>query len=340
MIILIVTPTRNVEKFLDETIFSILSQAGNFKLHYHIQDSQSTDSTVEIIQKWERILASSENIFSNLDISFSWVSEADQGMYDAINRGFDYLLQRISTADPETVVMGWINGDDIITPGAFQTVVQFFRDSDYKWLTGVASLIRDDSVFMDLRDSPWGFSQDFLAQGFYDGRHSDFVQQEGTFWRQSLWDMAGPLNSKLKLAGDWDLWRRFAEHSELVTLRAVLGFHRRRQGQLSSSLEAYYQEVDQVLNHSQPASTHEFPQKGKHYALTGRWNNELSKWQIDAQETIFSLQPDLSIRLSKHAESRSSLSGALYALESALDRVTSPLKFTSSKAQLDTIKTD
>ncbi|NJL54683.1 glycosyltransferase [bacterium] len=332
MIILIVTPTRNVEKFLDETIFNILSQAGDFKLHYHIQDSQSTDGTIDIIKKWEHILNTSETPFQKSKISFSWVSESDQGMYDAINRGFAYLTEKVQVVNPNQVVMTWINGDDILTPGAIQTVVQFFSASEYQWLTGVASLIRNDSAFMDLRDSPWGFSKSFLKQGLYDGRYFDFVQQEGTFWRQSLWQVAGPLDSTLKLAGDWDLWRRFANHSELLTLRAVLGLHRRRRGQLSSSLEAYYQEVDAVLQEHNLGAVSLDPIEQQHYALTARWNNELAKWQIDTQETVFSLQADLSLRLSQHTESRSNLAQALDSLESALRKSETLLRFSSGKS--------
>ena len=34
----IVTPCLNAERFIDETIFSVVSQAGPFRIRYHIQD--------------------------------------------------------------------------------------------------------------------------------------------------------------------------------------------------------------------------------------------------------------------------------------------------------------
>jgi hypothetical protein len=286
MIILVVTPTRNADEFLDETIFSIITQAGNFDLYYHIQDSQSSDLTISIIKKWEQILSNPENNFSRSKVSFSWISESDKGLYDAVNRGFAYLLKKIGDYEPDTVVMGWLNGDDILTHGSLQTVSEFFSANDYKWVTGVPSLIRCDSIIMDLRPSPCCFSRHFLMKGCYDGRHFQFLQQEGTFWRQTLWETAGPLNSELKLAGDWDLWRRFAQDAELITLNAVLGHHRRRHGQLSSDLEPYHQEVDTVLSKEYPISEVHESLENKYFAPTARWDFTISQWQIDFHEVL------------------------------------------------------
>ena len=312
MIVLIVTPTRNIEDFLDETISSVVSQVGNFDIYYHIQDSKSSDSTVEIIKKWERVLSNPETCHQNSRIYFSWVSESDAGMYDAINLGFRHLLDLIGDSNPEKVVMGWINGDDTLAQGALQTVVEFFSNTHYKWVTGIPSLIRDDSAIVNIRDSPCCFSRHLLRKGFYDGRHFQFVQQEGSFWLQSLWEVAGPLRSDLKLAGDWDLWRRFAEHSELVTLSAVLGFHRRRDGQLSSSMKAYHREVDEVLDSLNSTFIGEEPLVDRYLALIGRWNTDTSEWQVDEHEfsDFYSIIRDLQSRLQNQESERSQLHNA------------------------------
>ena len=42
----IVTPVFTGTRFLDETILSVLAQAGDFRLRYHIQDGGSTDGTM------------------------------------------------------------------------------------------------------------------------------------------------------------------------------------------------------------------------------------------------------------------------------------------------------
>ena len=53
----IVTPVFNGARFLDETILSVVSQAGPFTLGYHVQDGGSTDGTVEKLAAWKERLA-------------------------------------------------------------------------------------------------------------------------------------------------------------------------------------------------------------------------------------------------------------------------------------------
>ena len=45
----IVTPVFNGEKFLDQSILSVVSQTGPFTIRYHVQDGGSKDRTSEII---------------------------------------------------------------------------------------------------------------------------------------------------------------------------------------------------------------------------------------------------------------------------------------------------
>ncbi|MDC0535724.1 glycosyltransferase [Francisellaceae bacterium] len=69
----IITVCLNASKQLEETIFSI--QAQPYKnIEYIIIDGGSIDNTLDIIKKHER------------DIDY-WVSEPDEGIYDAMNKG-------------------------------------------------------------------------------------------------------------------------------------------------------------------------------------------------------------------------------------------------------------
>jgi len=43
----IVTPVLNGEKFLDQTILSVVGQTGPFSIRYHIQDGGSNDGTLD-----------------------------------------------------------------------------------------------------------------------------------------------------------------------------------------------------------------------------------------------------------------------------------------------------
>jgi glycosyltransferase involved in cell wall biosynthesis len=237
----IVTPCLNAERFIDETIFSVVSQAGPFRIRYHIQDGGSTDATLEKLDRWRRLLEAGLPSLCE-QIEFTYTSEKDDGLYDAVSRGF--------AACGEGDALSWINADDRYQPAAFVAVadiLQKFRE--VQWITGSISLIAEagfDKGYM----GRLLFPRATIQAGIYDGRifPFTFIQQEGTFWRQELWRKAGGLNSLLSLAGDYDLWRRFSAHSELIVVDRALGCFRMREGRLSQNLAAYHAEIDRLLS--------------------------------------------------------------------------------------------
>lgn len=79
----VVTVTYNAEKVLERTLRSVLTQTYPYK-EYIIIDGNSKDTTLEIIRK------------NAHHIDF-WLSEPDQGIYDAMNKGIaqasgDYII--------------------------------------------------------------------------------------------------------------------------------------------------------------------------------------------------------------------------------------------------------
>jgi len=74
-LISIITVVFNGEKYLEETVVSVLNQTYD-NVEYIVIDGGSTDGTVDIIKKYE----------DKIDY---WVSERDGGIYDAMNKGID-----------------------------------------------------------------------------------------------------------------------------------------------------------------------------------------------------------------------------------------------------------
>lgn len=100
----IITVCYNSEKTIAETIESVLSQKyGNYE--YIIVDGASSDSTVDIIQSYEK----------RFEGRMRWVSEKDYGIYDAMNKG-------ISLARGKYISL--LNSDDWYYPHTLEKVAE------------------------------------------------------------------------------------------------------------------------------------------------------------------------------------------------------------------------
>lgn len=240
----VVTPTYNTAAHLDEAISSIVSQEGDFRIHYHVQDGGSTDSTVGIARRWQERIADGAFKPRCLEVTMTVDSRPDGGMYDAIASGFRALARY--PAEYGT----WLNGDDRLAPGAMCAAAEAFRDLSTVELIGGRTAIIDSRGDVLVEGELNLYPQRSVAAGLHDGRRLPFIMQEGTFWRTGLWHRTGGVDPSFRLAGDWDLWRRFAAETEYVTLDTVTAFHRRRPGQLSEDLAGYYREVDACIAES------------------------------------------------------------------------------------------
>lgn len=219
--ITIVTVTYNSEKYLEETIKSVIQQ--NYpNLEYIIIDGASTDETINIIKKYEKYLT-------------YWISEPDGGMYEALQKGFDK-----STGD----IMSWINSDDMYHPNAFLSVAEIFTNlQKVEWLTGANTNFDEKGRTIVTRPS---YKHNKYSQFLYMAQH---IQQESTFWKRSLWEKAGSmLDTSLRYAGDFELWLRFNQHSQVYITNALIGGFRFRKNQLTELyMPQYNQECELCL---------------------------------------------------------------------------------------------
>jgi hypothetical protein len=169
-------------------------------------------------------------------------------MYDAVARGFRRVFERLDERARQTAVMAWINADDLLCAQALWTVGAFFEEHpEIQWVLGAISLIDESGAIVTSYPAGFHFAQAHLAAGRHHGRDLRFVPQEGSFWRAHLWQQVDGLDaSSFRLAGDWDLWRRFAAWAPPVQLDAGLALHRRHGTQLSADIDAYWREIDRA----------------------------------------------------------------------------------------------
>lgn len=226
----IVTPSYNRAEFLEAAIRSVLLQ-GYPNLEYILMDGGGSEACVAIVKKYEPWLT-------------FWCSESDKGQYGAINSGF-----RRSTG----TIMASLNSDDMYHLGALATIARVFNalGDDVQWITGIPCRWDANGRLAHAGTAP-RFPRAWIRSGLYEGRKLGWIQQESTFWRRSLWDVAGGyVNSALRYAGDYDLWRRFAKHATLYAVQVPLAgirCHDRRKSALD--MDAYYAEIDEILRNS------------------------------------------------------------------------------------------
>ena len=219
----IITPNYNLGDFLERTIESVLSQ--NYpNLEYIIIDGGSTDNSLPIIKKYESQLS-------------YWESTADRGMYHALNKGF-------SKSSGE--IMGWINSDDMLHPGSLFKIVRYFKSyKEVEWIQGYPNVFDlEDNIIYER--NPRYQNDFFLMNGFIIG--NEYVQQESTFWKRSLWTKSGGyLSEEYMVAGDFELWMRFFKYSKLHCVKDYLGGFRSRPDQLSMNSNRYQQEAQLIV---------------------------------------------------------------------------------------------
>lgn len=105
----IITVTYNSSKTLERTFESLLNQ--NFKsFEYILIDGNSQDNTLDIIKTYQVK-------FENEGIAFKWISEGDDGIYDAMNKGITMSRGKM---------IGIINSDDYYESTALKEVYKHY----------------------------------------------------------------------------------------------------------------------------------------------------------------------------------------------------------------------
>jgi hypothetical protein len=216
--IALVTPSLDAAERIDRTIMSVVSQAGRFAIRYHVQDYGSSDGTIDRLRAWDKRLGTGDFPLQCDRIRFTWSSGPDEGLSAALLRGFGSLDL------PDDPFMSWIHAGDVLMPGALAqvaSVCQQFNAQDLAWLSGAVAVLQGDMLANI--DEP-ALPSRAIRAGLCDGLHWPRVRPEGTFFRKWLWEAADPgsVFASFGLAGDWALWRAFAQRAMLVQARVPL----------------------------------------------------------------------------------------------------------------------
>jgi glycosyltransferase involved in cell wall biosynthesis len=181
-LVTIVMPSMNQAGFIAAAVHSVLSQ--DYKhLELIVADGCSTDGT----QAW---LAQQQA----LDARLRWVSEPDNGPAHALNKAL-----RMSRG----TLIGWLNSDDLYTPGAVSRAVQALL-SNPVWMMVYGHGEHVDAAARLLGPYPTVAPPPSMVQ-FGQGC---FICQPTVFFKRTMYVLLGPLDESLKTAFDFDYWLR------------------------------------------------------------------------------------------------------------------------------------
>lgn len=180
-VVSIITPSYNNGDFIEETIKSVLGQDYP-NIEYIIIDGGSTDNSVELIRKYEKSLA-------------CWVSESDNGIGDAFNKGIEK-----SGGD----IVGILNVGDRYTDKAVSLAVRSLTENAYDFAYG-------DLIYID---EHW--CRKFLVKG--DANYKEKINytmpalnHPTVFMKQEVYESLGLFNVTYSLAMDYEFFLRITK---------------------------------------------------------------------------------------------------------------------------------
>lgn len=200
----IVTVCYNSEKFIEQTIISVLSQ--NYTcIEYILIDGGSIDNTIEIIKRYA---ASHPNVIK-------YLSEPDTGIYNAMNKGINMTSGEI---------VGVINSDDWYEPDAFQNVIESYREYGVCVYHGIQRTFNKEEVVGLCCTSSIRLN-------------TQMIEHPTCFIPKILYRRFGLFNEQYQFVGDYELMLRL-QRNQVPFIRIEKVLANFRQGGASHSFKA------------------------------------------------------------------------------------------------------
>jgi glycosyltransferase involved in cell wall biosynthesis len=188
----LITVTYNAAETLGDTIRSVLNQSHQ-DIEYILVDGASKDNTVDIIQS-----------FARTDDRIKWISEADKGLYDAMNKGI-----RMATGE----LVGILNADDFFSSNdVIASVVHAFYGSlEIDAVFGDIEFVATNNLKKVIRKYSSSIFRSCLFRWGFMPAHPTF------YCKRELFDKLGYYHLDFKIAADYELLVRFILINKIKT---------------------------------------------------------------------------------------------------------------------------
>jgi len=166
----IITICYNEKERITATIKSVLNQT--FKdFQYIVIDGASTDGTVDIIKKYE----------DNIDL---FITEADSGIYNAMNKGIDYCKGEY---------IYFLNAGDVLYKADTLEIILTYK------LSG--DIVYGNIAIKELSGKQWIFKMPHSLNKAFLLKKT--IPHQATFTKRALFDKVGKYDEKYKIAADY-----------------------------------------------------------------------------------------------------------------------------------------
>jgi glycosyltransferase involved in cell wall biosynthesis len=176
----VITISYNANQTIEKTLNSVANQSYK-NIEYIIVDGGSMDNTLDICNSFPHV--------SKI------ISEPDNGVYDAFNKGL-----KLATGD----IIGFLNADDIFfNENSVQEIVNAFSNNETDIVYGNLDYINENGkVIRNWKSRPYEIG---LIKKAWMPAHPTF------YCKKEVYDRLGGYNDSFKIGGDFELCLRFLE---------------------------------------------------------------------------------------------------------------------------------
>lgn len=193
MKISLITITYNSDKTLTDTIHSVITQTYS-DIEYIIVDGGSKDNTISIIKKYELLFKG----------RMKWISEPDNGLYDAMNKGVQMATGNI---------IGILNSDDFFTSNHILKEIAntFKKEKNLDAIYGDIHFVHPNNLQKCVRYySSKIFKRSLMRLGFMPAHPSFYLRKE-------CFEKYGLYKTDYKVAADFEFLLRIIYKAKIKT---------------------------------------------------------------------------------------------------------------------------
>lgn len=268
-LVTIITVCWNSEKTIEQAIQSVLGQTYD-NIEYVIVDGASSDTTLDIIQKYA----------ANIEY---YVSEPDQGLYFAMNKGLEL-------AQGEYIL--FLNSDDWYTPDAVEALVNAKDYSGCDFVSALANYVDEETGEQKtLRSMPFDHSQ-YLRMS---------IRHETMLVPATIYDQLGGYDTKYRILSDREYATRLFENActHYEIRRSLLNF--RTSGVSNTNIKLLREEQDLILASDFPFLTGDDRKKlNDHASATPETFIDMANANLDQPKFAFACRAFLVDHKASH----------------------------------------